>query len=81
VSAANSPYYSAGLADGGRDAAEVKAGREPLGEDGARSWSGMYRDGYRDGFADPDATSSADPGDAGNPADSFEVDMSPIYAS
>ena len=57
MSTANSPYYAAGVSDAERDAAEVKAGREPLGMDGARSWSVMYRTGYRDGLAgDNDST-------------------------
>jgi hypothetical protein len=80
VSTANSPFYAAGIADGARDAAEVKEGREPLGEDGSRAWSGMYRDGYRDGLGDPDASGDADPGRAGDPMAAFEVDMSPVYA-
>jgi hypothetical protein len=72
MSKANSPYYAAGLSDGAADADEIKAGREPNGEDAARSWSGMYRDGYADGMA---GQSSADPDAA------FDVDTNPIYVT
>lgn len=78
MSAANSPYYAYGRSDGARDADEVRAGREPLGMDGGRSWSGMYRDGYRDGLADDD-TDSTGPGDVVT-VDVIEVDMSPFAA-
>lgn len=82
MSTGNSPYYSAGLADGIADAAEVKAGRDAIGPDGARSWSGMYNDGYRDGFANPDsAGTDAGSGAADAGMEPIDVDMSPIYPS
>jgi hypothetical protein len=71
MSRANSPYYAAGVADGMADAEAVKAGADPVGMDGSKSWSGMYRDGYREGRAG-EGSAPEFPGEA------FDVDTSPI---
>lgn len=53
---ANSPYFAAGLADGAADRARITQcpGLDPLGMDGEKSWSLMYRRGYNRAYGDPE---------------------------